>query len=222
MKKKLIIFLFVLSFYQLVEAQSNIEWMVKTGLYAELYKFPLDRYGNARTYPEDNPYSNFSITCNLKKYKTLIQVNYNLKYDGILPMFGPSFPGYFKGANNNKGFIPKIRGDTVLLQAWHCNWLNILYDTPFLVRKNQLLAGFGIISRYDLVNLINGGNSNGTWPYTVNYKTYARIMPSLHAEYLYKPFKHFFISAHLDYAYFFVAPKHYLQFGLSLGSNFSF
>jgi hypothetical protein len=220
MRKHILMFVSVLSFSLTGEAQPNIEWIVKTGLYTELYKFPFNRNGVAGTYVEDNPYSNFSIACNFKKYSTIIQANYNLKYDQGLPIFRSSFPGYYKGSNGIvTGPTLKTTGDTIAQQAWYCNWLNVLRDMPQESKKHQFLAGLGITSRYDILQIVSYVNGASL---LVDIKNYTRLMPSLHAEYMYKPFKHFFISTHLDYAYFFVAPNHYWQFAISLGSNFSF
>jgi hypothetical protein len=203
------------------EAQKAIEWQVKLGLYSDVFSFPKIKEGlewnGAKTYA----YFTTSIGLEIKKWKTLIQLN----ADSKLTFWNSNINWKIDRATsirikNNSQPLTEI-GDLVQVSYTYFSILNTMYKITKDENKNKIYIGLGLVGRYDSIDSIAYiSDPIAGFPVILDGYNKYRYAPALKAEYQYDISKKFFLSIHVLYGFFDVVPHSYWQFALNGGIRF--
>jgi hypothetical protein len=218
-----IIILLSMSLCTLAEAQKAFEWQVKLGLYSDIYGLPeiRDVYQwqfRGKTYA----YATASIGLEIIKWRILLQLN----ADSKLTFWNSNFNWKIDDAviNAREANIPPPLpevGDYVRASYSYFNILNALYRIRGDDGISKIYVGFGVCGRYESVSYISYIDQPGTyWPVLIDGSYGYRLAPNIKMEYQYNLSKRYFLSTHLNYAWFDKTPHSYWQFALNGGIRF--
>jgi hypothetical protein len=213
------IILLSMSLCTFAEAQKAFEWQIKTGIYTDVYSLPKLREGLSWLNIGPKVYTSFSIGVDIKKWKTMIQLNADTRLT-----FWNSNIDWKNNSNyalpNISFFIPK-EGDLESTIYSYFNVLNVLYKITKEGGRNRMYVGIGMVGRFESISYISY-IEDPLVGYPVLLESYQgyRIAPSFKLEYQYNLSERFFISTHINYAWFDKTPHSYWQFALNGGIRF--
>lgn len=218
--RKIIIVLFT-SLCTFAEAQKPIEWQIKLGIYKELLQsFPSLREGFAW---RSNAYNShlrptISLAFEIKKWKTLFQFNFDSKLVQRNRFFEWQEYRAISIFATTPAVITQV-GDLIDVDYSVYNSINVLY----LIHKSKfsLYTGVGLSFRKETIGYISYKDDPRVfWPVLTDFYEKIRFAPNAKLEIQYNVFKKFFLSSHINYAWFDETPHSYWQFALNSGIRF--
>jgi hypothetical protein len=201
------------------EAQKALEWQIKMGIYTDVYSLPNLREGVYWLRVDPKVYFRTSIGLEMKKWRTLIELNVDTK----LTFWNSNFNWQVNYAHvvvDSPNHVSQV-GDYVEVSYSNFTILNILYELTKNDGHDKLYIGFGLAGRYESVAYISyKASPQSSWPVLVDGYNRYRFAPYSKLEYQHNISKHWFLSTHINYVWFDETPHSYWQFALNGGIRF--
>jgi hypothetical protein len=216
------IILLAMSLCTFAEAQKPLEWQIKGGIYSECFQLPILGKESYSLTPLTGPkvFGTFSFGVYHRKWHSLFQVNVDTRLTykgGYYPLEWFNATSHSTKDINSNIFYPSEMGDTVTISYTHVNIFNALYNIYDDTSRQKLYFGIGLTLRFDRILYV--AYTDGFLGVVDNFKK-TRLAPTFKIEYQYKVGKLFFLSSHINYAWFDQTPHSYWQFALNGGIRF--